>query len=232
MDVDKSLQQIINYYNSVIKTVEKKANEQNSRAYGGVVRSKKGKLQEYITEKLVKIAWKSIKGDPKRLNINSTKIPIRIKQDYIDRIKDSLVKKYVQNNIIDHVYRLSVDKHIFIDDNFVIGIECKSYTENAMIKRILVDFDLLMGVHPNISCYLLQLESQLGGDYSALNPPTYGSHSTHAIQSNFSCDLNIITLLEGERKVNKPIHKFFKPLTIKSLKNAVNILSEDLVKFL
>ena len=33
-----------------------------------------------------------------------------------------------------------------------------------MIKRILIDFHLLKTIFPNISCYLFQLESQLGGE--------------------------------------------------------------------
>ncbi len=80
--------------------------------------------------------------------------------------------------------------------------------------------------------FLFQLESQLGGDYSALEKPVYGSHSTHTLQSYFSCDLNIITLLAGERKVDKPIHKHFKPLEISVLQDAVDILAEDMSQFL
>jgi len=48
----------------------------------------------------------------------------------------------------------------------IMGIECKAYTENAMLKRILVDFTLLKSIVPKANCVLLQLESQLTGDYS------------------------------------------------------------------
>ena len=30
--------------------------------------------------------------------------------------------------------RLVVDKHIHVDNRFIMGIECKAYTENAMLE--------------------------------------------------------------------------------------------------
>lgn len=97
------------------------------------------------------------------------------------------------------------------------------------MKRIMVDFTFLKQVFPNAKCVLLQLESQLGGDYSLLkNEITYGSFPTHTIMSYFDVDLNIITLLEGERKVDKPIHKkdCFKELQKISLIRAVEVLKQ------
>ena len=111
-------------------------------------------------------------------------------------------------------------------------IECKAYTENAMLKRILVDFTLLKTVYPKMQCALLQLESQLTGDYSKINKKVIlGSHSTHTLMSYFDVNLNIMTLLEGERKVDEPIHKaeFFKPLEKKIFVKTVEKI-EDLLK--
>ncbi len=65
-----------------------------------------------------------------------------------------------------HHYWAKVDVHVFVDDNLVLGMECKSYTENAMLKRILVDFRMLKSLHPDLICCLLQMESMLGGGYS------------------------------------------------------------------
>lgn len=189
-------------------------------------------MQEDIAEGLIKIAWHSIGGDANDLEINKAKINIPIQIDYLDRIKEPLVRQHIENNIDNYVYKLSVDKHVFINGGFVIGIECKAFTENAMIKRILIDFDLLKTRYSGLSCYLFQLESQLGGDYSQLTKPTYNSHSTHTIQSYFNCDLNIITLLSGERNINKPIHKHFKPLTMDCLRDAMQVLANDMQRFL
>ena len=234
MSVEEQLQKIIQEYDAVVKIVDQKAADDEERAYGGVVRAFKGRLQEHITESLAKIAWQSLGGNLDLFEINSKKIAVPIQQKYIEKIEDPKIKKYIKQNIKDYIYKLSVDKHIFINKKFVIGIECKAYTENAMLKRILVDFDLLQSKHPDLSCYLFQLESQLGGDYSKLKKPTYGSHSTHTIQSYFSCNLNIITLLPGERKVDRAIHKegYFKPLKIETLKEAVEILKKDMKRFL
>jgi hypothetical protein len=113
------------------------------------------------------------------------------------------------------------------------GIECKAYAENAMIKRILFDFHLLKTLYPNISCYLFQLESQLGGDYSKLPDIVYGATSTHSIMSYFEdVNLNIFTFLEGERNINKPIHKNFKQLKKETIEIAIEMLSIEFRKVL
>lgn len=226
------IKKIITEYETVVKIVDKDAHSQTNRAYGGIVRSVKGKLQEHITEELVKIAWKHLNTDTNRLEINSKKIKIPIRLDYVEQLQDSDIRNYIKDNIDDYYYNLSVDKHIFIDNTFVMGIECKAFTENAMIKRILVDFQLLKTIYPNISCHLFQLESQLGGDYSELNTITYGAKSTHSIMSYFpSVDLHITTLLKGERNVDKPIHKNFKPLNENVLQNTIIFLQSFLKKY-
>jgi len=104
-----------------------------------------------------------------------------------------------------------------------------------MLKRILVDFSLLKTVFPNISCYLFQLESQLGGDYCDLNEVTFGSKPTHTLMSYFpEVKLQIFTFLKGERKIDRPIHKseYFKPLEKSRIEKAVFMLSKDLERHL
>ena len=104
-----------------------------------------------------------------------------------------------------------------------------------MIKRILVDFSLLKTIFPNISCYLFQLESQLGGDYCDLREITFGSKPTHTLMSYFpEVKLKIFTFLKGERKVDEPIHKqaYFKPLEKIQVEKAISLLATDLQKFL
>ncbi|MDK4585906.1 restriction endonuclease [Kingella kingae] len=230
-----AIQEIINHYNAVMNVMEhdaKEYDEHNERAYGGVVRATKGKLQEFITHKLIEIAWiHELQQAPERLEVNSKKIPIPMLRDYLNKLPDE-VKKHISAHIDDYVYKLSVDKHIFIDGKFVAGIECKAYTENAMLKRILVDFMLLKTKYPELECCLFQLESQLGGDYSELNSVTFGSTSSHSIMSYFeNVDLNIFTFIKGERHVDKPINKYFKNLEMDSLKKVVNHLCEILRKY-
>lgn len=189
-------------------------------------------LQRYITGEIIQIAWQNLGGQPERLDVNSKKVPIPIRRSYVEKIKEDEVRKHILDHIQKYHYGLSVDKHIFVDGKFVMGIECKAFTENAMLKRILIDFHLLKTVCPKISCFLFQLESQLGGDYSALPKTVYGSVSTHSIMSYFEdVELQIFTLLEGERNINKPIHKFFKPLQESNVEKAVTLLESSFVEF-
>ncbi|MHC1700364.1 MAG: hypothetical protein AB9900_05200 [Humidesulfovibrio sp.] len=229
------LKKLVALYDSVMEVMEHnaaKSMRDDNRAYGGFVRAAKGKIQELITERLVRTTWDVEMGEePSRLTINSDKIKIPIQKEYIDAIKDSRLKKYITANMSKHTYGLSVDKHVFIDGNFFLGIECKAYTENAMIKRILVDFYLLKTLFPSLRCFLFQLESQLGGDYSKAEKYPLGSFPTHTIMSYFkNVELSVITLLEGERKVDRPINKqdYFKPLKVEHLETAVGYLLESL----
>jgi hypothetical protein len=228
-----SVEAIIKIYENVVEVVDSDTSKQEVRAYGGVVRSVKGKLQEYITEEIIKLAWANLGGTFSRLNINSKKIHVPIQKTYIEYLASEEARKHIRENINDYFYGLNVDKHVFIDRKFIMGIECKAYTENAMIKRILIDFHLLKTLYPNISCFLFQLESQLGGDYSDLPETGYGSCSTHSIMSYFAdVDLNIITFLKGERNIDAPIHKYFKPLMPEVIEKAVKILGSYLKEYL
>ena len=225
----KELQGIIDAYNYLVQGIDKRAKESNERAYGGIVRAGKGRLVESIAEQLVRIAWKDLGMDEDRLSFGHHTIKIPINREYINKIKSPEVREFIIKNINHMYYRIKPDVQVYVDDNFKISIECKTYTENAMLKRILVDCTLIKHVFPDVKFVLLQLESQLGGDYSEIFKEVhFGSPSTHTLLSYFDIDLNIITLLEGERKVDKPIHKseFFKPLRMESLLKAMNVLKE------
>ena len=145
------------------------------------------------------------------------------------------VRKYVERNKSQHYYRAQVDKHVFVDGVFVLGVECKAYAENAMLKRILVDFRMLKSLYPRLACCLVQMESMLGGSYShPLRSPQLGSPPTHTLMSYYpEVHLHIVTLLEGERKIDKPIHKpeFFKELKPECLDLALETLAGLLEPF-
>lgn len=232
--IEKEIQRIINNYDVVIKIVDKKAKKDKRRAYGGVIRAVIGDLvQNGIAKKLILIAWMLLGKDPKRISFSSERIKILIKKEYIEKTESPVIKKFLLDNIDKCWYGQKTDLHVFVDGEFKMAIECKAYTENAMMKRILVDFTLLKEVYPNLDCVLLQLESQLGGDYSNLGDMTLGSFSTHTLLSFFNLNLFIITLLQGERKVDQPIHKMehYKPLTKESLYNAVQTFKGLLEKY-
>jgi len=213
---NKKISSIIKAYEYLMKGIEKTAKTGvGDRAYGGIIRAGKGKMVESIAAEIVKIAWEELGQKSERLTIDKKKIKLPIKKDYIKKIKSPEARQYILDNIDKYRFPLGVDLHIFIDKKFILAMECKAYTENAMIKRILVDFSLFHEIFPKADFVLFQLESQLGGDYSELKNISFGSPSTHTLLSYFDIDLNIITLLKGERKVDKPIHKkqYYKPLS-------------------
>lgn len=229
-----SVEKLLEAYDLLVKGIELTANEDKERAFGGVIRSGKGQLVESLAYYAVRIAWNKLGQDASRISTNSKKIRIPLNKDYIQSISSPDVKKWINENIHSFYYGLSTDIHVFIDDKFIMGIECKAYTENAMLKRILVDFTLLKSIYPAISSVLFQLESQLGGDYSNISKNIiYGSTSSHTIMSYFDVDLIIMTLLEGERKVDKPIHNadYFKTLSKDSLENSINTFMDILRQY-
>ena len=224
--LSKELQLLINAYEFLVKGIDTRARESEDRAYGGIIRAGKGMLVESLAKSLIEIAWKELGNNLKRLSLDKETVKIPIKKEYIERVKSPDVKKFIKEHINDFYYPLRTDVHVYVDGKFKIAMECKAYTENAMLKRILVDFTLLKQVYPHLAFVLFQLESQLGGDYSTANHVKYGSPSTHTLLSYFDIDLNIITLLEGERKVDRPIHKpkYYKALKKESLLTALKVL--------
>ena len=225
---------IIKAYDAVMKGIQEEALASVDRAYGGIVRAGKGVLVENIATQLIDIAWNDILDQlSSRLTMNKTKINIGIKNEYISKIPNETVKKYVGDHLADHIYKFGTDVHVFIDDKLVLPIECKAYTENAMLKRILFDASLMKEATGINNYFLLQLESQLGGDYSTLNEIIYGSKPSHAILSHVDINLEIITLLKGERKVMAPIHKteFYKELTLFQLERALLKFTSALEKY-
>jgi hypothetical protein len=230
--MERELEQISRAYEDVVTGIDAEAKATEGRAYGGIVRAGKGKLVESIAKTLVELAWQGLGRDPARLTFPRKKVAIPLRKPYLERIHVPEVRNYILNNISQHIYPLKTDLHVHIEERFCMGIECKAYTENAMLKRILVDFTLLKTQSADLDCVLVQLESQLTGDYSQLKGVRMGSPSTHTLLSYFDVDLHIITLLEGERKVEQPIHEaeHYKPLTIDSLSQAVEVFQSLLAK--
>lgn len=229
------IKRIIDAYTVLVKGIEAQANIDDDRAYGGIIRAGKGALVENISQLLVEIAWNELGGEKDRISFIKQTKKLHVNLDYVNKIKNTQVKDHILANIDDYFYTLKADVHCSIDNELVIAVECKAYTENAMMKRILTDFTLMKNGWPNLNCFLLQLESQLGGDYSDINKKTtFGSKSTHTLFSYFDIDIEIITLLEGERKVDKPIHKqqYFKELTEDSLLKTVEIFKKTLKEYL
>jgi len=233
-NIDNEINKIISAYDYVVKGIDDKASISTERAYGGILRSNKGTLVEDIARELVHLSWKNMELKSDRISTVRVPIKINIEDGYVDRIKNEAVRNYITKNIKDYSYSYKPDVLVTIDNKPVITIECKAYTENAMLKRILVDFTLVKSVYPNMKFILFQLESQLGGDYSELIETPLGSTSTHTLLSHFDIDLEIITLLMGERKVDKPIHKadYYKPLTSEAIQYSIKQIQKIMLEII
>ena len=234
-DLQVSRQDLFRSYNLLVGGIEEEALDDEERSYGGVIRAAKGKLVEEMSLHIVRLAWRECGGEPGGLSFGDVKTyRVPVQSVYVDQLPED-VRAQVNARKNQYFYRAKVDRHVFVDGVFVIGIECKSYTENAMLKRILVDFRLLKSLHPGLVCCLFQLESMLGGDYSdPLAIHQIGSPGSHTLMSYFpEVELNIITLLEGERNIKQPIHQsdYFKELTSESLDLAIKRFSDFLMPF-
>ncbi len=199
----------------------------------GIIRTKRGQFVEFTCKTLVEEAWARAGGDVDKLKFDNKKYKLEIEQSYLDKLEPEL-KKYIEGKKDKYFYGIKVDTHVRIDGRFIMGIECKSYTENAMLKRIMVDFTFLKKAEQNLICVLLQLESMLGGDYEKARKSVIGSPQSHSIMAQFSnIDLHILTLLEGPRKVKEQIFEkdHFKTLKRKNVEYAVQKIQSLLTQF-
>jgi len=201
-----------------IKTKHKRAILESQKLYAdrkakdtaGAVRYTKGKIVEEITRDVIKIAWAGVSSDESRLRTDRKKVVIKTNSE---------------------IYKLSQDIHIYIDNTFRISVECKSYTEVATYKRVLVDAMLLRKAVPTINAFfIVQLENFLGGDYG-MNIKAKGSESVITLNRLFPY-IDVITLLDGDRDISRPLHRpeYFKNLTDGRLTYAVEKFREAMSK--
>ena len=200
--------QFIDYYDLKIR-------EMQSITYGGRLRVLKGSLVETLCENMLKQAWKDIGGNQGRISIER--------------------RKYYFTDKRENRYGLSQDKQVYIDGQFRLSIECKAYAELAMYKRVIVDSHILQSRFPDLTFCLFQLESMLGGDYAENPAHPKGSPGVHVVNSFFPhVKLEIITLLDGGRRVDEPIHKsqFYKPMRPERVAFALDYFEGVLSKYL
>ena len=217
------LDKCVSDYESVIGDIDAETSAQS-------VRMTKGKMVEDIARNLLRAAWLGLGRAPARLELNlHPKYEIQIRPEYAEKIADADLRRKMRENIGKYKIRHGADIHVYIDKDFVLSVECKAYAENAMLKRILFDAFLLGTRFPDLRFALVQLESQLGGDYGSADPEAaFGSPQSHTLMSHMdSVRLHVITLLEGDRKVDEPIHKpeFYKPLSRGRLEKAAAMLA-------
>lgn len=193
----------------------------------GKIRAAKGTLVENMVDAIVSLAWHELGGMPNRFDIRKRTGEIAIEENYVKNLTPEVVRDHIERNKGKYVYKVELDRAVQIDNELILGIECKAYMENAMIKRTLKDFELTAKLlYPKMLFCMFQLENSLGGDYGeASKPVQLGSESTHTLLSHTpEVHLEIITILDGDRKSNREIHKpqFFKELPVENVGICVN----------
>ena len=159
MSTHQKIQDIILLYDTKVKGIEQIALDDLTRAYGGVIRASKGAFVEFITKELISIAWEELGGDPKRISFTKKVKKLKIRPAYVNGIKNNVIKSQIIQDIDSYHFEVKTDVHCNIDDQMILGVECKAYTENAMLKRIMVDFTFMKKLWPELNCFLLQLEN-------------------------------------------------------------------------
>lgn len=239
-DVDARLDQelvepVLRDYRSRVGNIDAQATASvaaGTRAYGGQVRMSKGGMVEEIAERLALAAWTIVLGQPRSSievrNGAADKHTVKVRDGYLDRAIRTDAERRLLAKPDARLYRISVDRHVYINRSFALAIECKAYAETAMLKRIMVDAQLLHDYAGLDSFCVLMLESQMGGDYSSNLVDPAGSGAAHAIMSQFDVDMRIVVLLEGERKVDRPIHKaaYYKEPTPEALRAAAYTMAD------
>ena len=193
----------------------------------GQIRGAKGALGENMVDAIVSLAWHKIGGGANRFDIRKRTRKITINEDYIQNLRPDVIRNHIRKNKGKYIYKIELDRAVEIDNTLVLGIECKSYIDNAMFKRTLKDFELVVKLlYPELLFCIFQLENGLGGDYGEASKLEHlGSESTHTLLSHTpTVHLEIITLLDGNRKSDREIHKrqHFKVLPIKNLAACVS----------
>ena len=227
------LNECVEEYEAVVGNIDDAARSQDHRAYGGMVRMTKGNMTESIVRNLLCAAWVGMGNDAARLQFANEKHDIPIRREYVGKITDEELRKEILGNLSVYKVKHGTDIHALVDGVFTLSVECKAYTENAMLKRILFDAFLLQQKFPKLNFALVQLENQMGGDFGAPSAErVFGSRQSHTLMSYMdTVDLHIITLLEGNRQIKQPIHKpeFYKPLKRENLEKAVATLAKLLI---
>ena len=141
---------------------------------GGALRSRKGKLVENMAKKLVQAAWENLGCPSRELEFRKGKHDIPLNKEYLDRVSPAELLNSIREDRAQYVYKLGCDVQCYLRGTFALAVECKAYAEVAMLKRMLIDATLLSKKYPGIECVLLQLESQLGGDYKDAKYPPKG----------------------------------------------------------
>ncbi len=222
-------------YNSIIDLYTERIHSMYGKT-GGQIRGAKGELVENIVDAITQLAWHEMGGKANRFNIRRQIRKIAINEDYVKNLSSEYIRDHIEQNKEQYTYKIELDKAVEIDNNLILGIECKSYMDNTMLRRTLKDFELVVKLlYPKMFFCVFQLINGLGGDYGEVRKQRQlGSRSTHTLMSYTpEINLEIITLLNGKMDPKRSIHdpEHFKELPVENVETCVNKFKNILKPF-
>lgn len=196
-----SNEEILSFYNQHMLTVNNEA--LLAENYGGYLRGHNGCLVENIAI----------------MFLTSICEELELKDVTIDSKKERLYDKD------GNYYDFSIDIQLKYKDKIFIVIEAKTYCEISMFKRVLFDREIAKRHQGVEKAFLLQLEDAMGNE-GVGSKIKYSPTVKFLLNEGY--DINILTLLEGQRRSSRPISKpeFFKELKPEVLDDIRNVLKK------
>lgn len=226
------IEDIIKYYDVYIKSLQNSLKAEKKTKIDRYTQSKANDIEllHLIVSYIVSIAWQSLTEDKTRLKLDNSKVRVYLQDDYISGVKLPDLKEQLRKYSSEYYYLVGMDMHFYIDNVFALAVKLKPYATNADLKPILTDFFILKKQYPNLSCHLVQLENNFGGDYGLQRDICYGANATHTLMSFFdNVDLHITTLLYGDwQDLYRRALKKLEPAT---LYKAISTFKKELIPY-
>lgn len=215
------------------KTILKYLIENMINKNGGEVRGEKEKVPIALAKDIVPYAAKKAGLDLTKLRIVEKEyhyIPF-YNADYLIKL-DNALANYIVDNIEEYNIPIESDMAIYYENDFIISMELKAYTEISMLKRLAFEFRELRRCYPTVEFVILQLENALGGDFGSNNYQIVGSPSFHSIMAAAGVPVEVLTLLDGKRSSYKAIHHAGEAKALSQLKydRAISKLAELFIR--
>lgn len=120
---------------------------------------------------------------------------------------------HIQNTDIYKMHQ--VDVHIYLNDEFIAVIECKSYLDSCYYVRACDDFDLFRKFHYNVKKFIFTLENCIDPDTKTF---------IDYVKDNV-CD-DIFYMMNGKRSPVKPIYdtKYRKIINENNLLRFIDVI--------
>lgn len=173
-------------------------NNNETGCTGGKMREARGSgIEEYVIRVLTKLAVE-------------LQIPLVAKKGKYD-------KKQLRVPTSDIVKEHQVDVHVYLNNKFIMVIECKAYLDSCYYVRACDDFNLFKKFNYDVKHVIFTLEN-------SIDPST--KKFTDFVHDNV-CD-NVFYMLDGKRSSNKPIYEreHKKDVNKKNVRNFIEYIKQ------